>query len=515
MYYIKLISFGMNDYYIEENLLIMAKSIFNSNVKTNFKDLNLFGVRFTKFVVYSLIILFLILFGTAAHSVSENYRDLNIVNVVLLLIYIALTIGLFYGISKKINKKKLFFSILFVGFCLRLVWALSTNSFPVSDFKTMYDAANNLLIGDTSAFKGLGYFARFPHMTSYSLFLSLIIKFFGDNALFAVKMINVLLSTSSIIFVYLICNSIFKDYKRTLLGTFIMAILPSSILYVPVYCSENIAIPFYLASIYCFILAINNKKNSLYLILSGLLLSVGHIFRMVAYVVFAAYLMYIIIYDNENLKIKLKNIMFITIPFIVVFVVFSNILIARNITDRKLWDGSEPSITSAVRGSNINSGGSWNPEDAEFISNLLENRDALEKASKERILTRYTTTPPLDLAHFFLKKFGSQWSNGDNGGAYWSQFGIPEDEIKINIEHQGVLWYQLVYSILLFLILKGLLNKEEYLGNKIINLFYIILCGYGVAFLILETQTRYSFIINFVFAILPITAIASNDKSKS
>ena len=90
-----------------------------------------------------------------------------------------------------------------------------------------------------------------------------------------------------------------------------------------------------------------------------------------------------------------------------------------------------------------------------------------------------------------------------------------EDEIKINIEHQGVLWYQLVYSILLFLILKGLLNKGEYLGNKIVNLFYIILCGYGATFLILETQTRYSFIINFVFAILPITAIESNDKSKS
>ena len=58
-------------------------------------------------------------------------------------------------------------------------------------------------------------------------------------------------------------------------------------------------------------------------------------------------------------------------------------------------------ITSAVRGSNIESGGSWNPEDAEFISSLLEDRDALETASKERILNRYTSTPPLDLANFF------------------------------------------------------------------------------------------------------------------
>ena len=172
-------------------------------------------------------------------------------------------------------------------------------------------------------------------------------------------------------------------------------------------------------------------------------------------------------------------------------------------------------ITSAVRGSNIESGGSWNPEDAEFISNLLEDRDALEKASKERILNRYTTTPPLDLANFFIRKFGSQWSNGDNAGAYWSQADIPENEIKIDIASKGILWYQLVYAIFLLLIIKGLFNKKEYLDNKIINLFYIILCGYGVTFLILETQTRYAFIISFIFAILPVTAITSDNKIKN
>jgi hypothetical protein len=185
----------------------MAKNIFNSTSKGNFKGLNLISVRFTNFVTYSLVILFLILFGTSAHSVYENYKDLNMVNIILILIYSVLTISLIYGISKKVNKKKLLYAIIFSGFVLRLIWALSTNSFPVSDFRTMYDAANNLLDGDTSAFKGLGYFARFPHMMTYSLFLAQIIKIFGDNALFVVKMLNVVLSTSSIIFVYLICNS--------------------------------------------------------------------------------------------------------------------------------------------------------------------------------------------------------------------------------------------------------------------------------------------------------------------
>ena len=492
----------------------MGKNTSYSNPKTNSKDLNLFGIRFTKFVVYSLIILFSIILGTTIFYIHlyKQYKDFTLENIVLIITYITLAIGLIYEINKKISQKKLFYLILLVGFSLRLIWALSTNSFPISDFRTMYDVANSLLEGDTSAFMGLGYFARFPHMTTYVLFLSQIIRFFGDNALFVVKMLNVLLSTSSIIFVYLICNLIFKDYKRTLLGTFFMAILPSSILYVPVYCTENIAIPLYLASIYCFILVVNNKKNSLYLLLSGLLLSVGHLFRMVAYVVLIAYIMYILIYDNERLKIKLRNIVFLLVPFVMFFIIFSNILISLNITDRKLWSGSEPAITYAVRGSNIESGGSWNPEDAEFISNLLENRDALEKASKERIFERYTTTPPLNLARFFIKKFTSQWANGDNAGAYWSQADIPKDEIKIDIANKGIFAYQLVYAIFLLLIIKGLFNRKEYLGNRIINLFYIILCGYGVTFLILETQTRYAFIISFIFAILPVTAISPSNK---
>ena len=493
----------------------MGKNSSNPNIITNFKDLSLFGIRFTKFVVYSLVILFLIILGVTSNSVYKNYQYLNEISIVLLLIYFALASGLIYGIHKKISQKKLFYSILFIGFSLRLIWALSTNSLPVSDYKTMYDTANNLLKGDTSSFMGLGYFARFPHLITYVLFLSQIIRFFGDNALFVVKILNVLFSTSSIIFVYLICNSIFKDYKRTLLGTFFMAILPSSILYVPVYCPENLAIPFYLASIYFFILAINNKISSLYLLLSGLLLSVGHLFRTVAYIVIIAYLMYIVIYDTENLKIKLRNIVFLLVPFAMFFIIFSNILVACNITDRKLWSGSEPNITSFVKGSNIESGGSWNLEDSEFISNLLEDRDALEKASKERIFERYTTTPPLKLVKFFFGKFSSQWSNGDNAGASWSQTGIPENEIKIDIARKGELWYQSIYAIFLILIIKGLFNYKEYSGARIINLFYIIFCGYGMTFLILETQPRYAFIISFIFAILPVTAIRTDNKIKN
>lgn len=486
----------------------------NSPNKQNGPTINKFSIYFTNFVVYSLFILFLIVFFTAFSSVYINFKNINYVNITLIGIYLILTGGFIYGIRKRISKKKMFYAILISGFILRLAWALVTKSTPISDFKTIYDSATNLLAGDNSSFVGLGYFARFPHMTPYVLLFSLIIKFFGSNALFVMKMINVIFSTGAIILVYLICNKIFKDYKKVLLGTFFISILPSAILYVPVYCSENIAIPFYLASIYLFILVVEKKNNCLLLALSGILLCIGHLFRMVAYIILIAYVMYIFIYNKEKIIIKLRNILLILIPFILLFVVFSNSLIKMNITDRNIWDGSEPNITSAVRGSNLESGGSWNPDDAKFIEDLLHTTDkeSVAEACKERIIERYTTTPPLELGKFFVRKIATQWAFGDNAGAYWSQLGIDENNVIFDISGKGFLWYQLVYSILLLFIMKGLFNKTEHIDNKIINLFYIILCGFGAMLLILENQCRYAFIINYIFAILPVTAFKSSNE---
>lgn len=483
----------------------MASNANHSLTKKNLKS-GKFELFFTRFIICALTVMFIILLATSV-GIAVRYKNMNYVNITILAIYIVLLIVFIYSIVKKVDKDKVLMGTIVAGFILRAIWVIITPSVPTSDFKNMYDTAQNLLIGDNSALTGLGYFARFPHMTPYILFLSYMIKSFGSNALMVVKGINVVLSTFSIYLVYLICNSIFNDYRRSLIGAFIMSILPASILYVPVYCSENIAIPFYLLSMYLFILVLNNKKNSLYLILCGLLLSIGHLFRMIAYIVLIAYIMYILIYNKDTILKKLRNIIFIIVPFVLVFMFVGNYLVNIGITDQKLWNGSEPSnITSAVRGSNIESGGSWNPEDAEFIANLLDNREALEKACKERIIERYTTTPPLKLVGFFIEKFASQWGYGDSAGAYWSELGIPDNDIIFDISGKGTSSYQIIYSVLLLLIIIGFFNRKQQSENKIINLFYIILCGFGAIFLVLETQCRYSFIVSYIFAILPVTA---------
>ena len=54
----------------------------------------------------------------------------------------------------------------------------------------------------------------------------------------------------------------------------------------------------------------------------------------------------------------------------------------------------------------------------------------------------------------------------------------------------------------------SLFNKKR-INNKesTINLFYIILCGYGLLYLLTEMQGRYAYIVSWLFIIFSISGI--------
>ncbi|GKX67782.1 glycosyltransferase family 39 protein [Inconstantimicrobium mannanitabidum] len=473
-----------------------------------------FEISFTKFVIYSLRFIFFTIAIVAAGQLINYLKFKNsMLSVALIAFYIILGIGVYYGLNKKVKTTTMLLVLIILGLILRIVWSFSVNSIPVSDFNTAYRSAGDLLKGDFSMMKGTAYFGRFPHLIGLVLYFAFIRNIFGGSSLLVLKIINILFSTSTIFLVYLICKEIFSDKKRVIIGTFLAAVFPTSILYTAVYCTENMAIPFYLGSIYYFFLVVKNKKKEEYLLLSGCLLLIGHLWRSVAQVMIVAYLLYIIIYYQKKNILKFKACMYICISFIIPFVIISNTFIWTGMTDRPLWSGSEPGITSVLKGSNIPTGGRWNDEDAKFIEANLKNEKLLVEESKKKIIERYTTTAPSDLVYFVFRKVTMQWKEGDFGAAFWAQLQVPQQDVGIDVANNGVVWYQLFHLTLLILIIRGLFRKQEYLEKKLINLFYIIFCGYGLTFLILESQERYAFIVNWLFIILPLAAVKGDEAS--
>lgn len=475
--------------------------------------------KFTKFItkamIYSLmVVMVIIVIGTLGLTIN-NFKWQSFAMKIQIIFY-SLSVGTLYLLikTKQIHNKYVLIYLLIIAAIARIFWLINANTQPVSDFKTMYTAAENFLIGDYSAFKGTGYIARFPHLTIMVLYFAAIIKF-TINSILVIKLINLILSVAVVYVMYKICKEIFEDDIKALIGAYITAIFPPLITYVGVFCSENIAIIFYLFSIYLFLLYIKGKKGVSVLVFSSISLCIGNLFRMVAVVTLIAFLCFIILYYKDTLKEKGKAIIIIVIPFFILFIGISFTLNKLEITEFSLWKGSEPSITNVLKGVNIENNGRWNPDDAAIPEMYNFDYEEIEKVSKDMIKDRLTNTPHIKLFKFYIMKIGGQWSTSDLDGVFWTELSTNDKGMKIDFTGQKTGIFKFIYLIVIVLSYISLFNKKRIKEDlPLINLFYIIFCGYGLLYVITETQARYAYIVCWLFIILAISGLEKIKKLK-
>lgn len=418
---------------------------------------------------------------------------------------VILVIGVLALQKYNIKKRYIFFGILIVGFLIRLGYAFTIQSVPISDFAMMYETAGDVLKGDFSNLWGTGYIARFPHITMSVMYFAGIRAVFSEPLL-AIKFLNVVASTCNIIIIYLIAKELFNN-KIAQLGALITALFPPLILYTAIFTTENLAIPFFLLGVYIFILVIKEKKDWKFLFLATFMVSIGNLFRMVGVIILVAFILYVLISYNNTLKKKVISIILLGAGFLVPLVSTSFILHYSGVMEYQLWRGREPSITSILKGFNVEHSGRWNLDDAAIPELYNFDYDEIEKVCKEKIFERITTTPKDELFKFFVSKYTSQWCVGDFSGSYWAEHSIEEKDMLIKVSENGIWFAQGFFVVLISLTYIGLANLKAIRKNKILSLFYYIFCGYGVFYLISENQSRYGFTVCWVFIILALVGI--------
>lgn len=461
---------------------------------------------FTAFVVNVLkVLLGILLLGTIGFMCYLMTKiDFSII--IVIGFYALTTFAIFKIIKKKnFNLKYKVTSITLIGLILRLLWMININTMPYSDFNTIYVSARELLCGNNEIFKGVGYFARFPHLTAMIIYICIYMKIF-KNVLIALKIGNLILAVISMIIIYKISKEIFKKEELSLTTLGIASMFGPMVSYVGVLATENVAIPFYLLSIYFFVLYSKNSNKLVYSLLAGFSLGVGNLFRMVGPIMLIAYILYIILYIRIKFKDKMLSMVLIITTFLLVLFSASYTLKVKGITEVDLWKGREPGITNILKGTNIDSYGMFNEEDSRIIEKYNYDFGKIEEVAKETIKYRLTNTPPLKLMVFYVGKFIGQWVQGDMSGTFWSETGT--EEITFKMGGNAELIFQLLYVGIIGLTLLSLFNKERIKReNSIINLFYIILCGYGAFYLISEMQGRYSYIVCWLFPILAVSGL--------
>lgn len=466
----------------------------------NFKN------TFINMVINSLKILFLVLFcGVGLLTISFS-KGINLMTFLSIIIFAIVMFVIYKTIkNKSLYLKNKVIIIIFIGMILRILWLINVNTQPYSDFETLYNGAIALINNDNTLFTGVNYIARFPHLSYMIVYMAVIMKLFGQ-AVLTIKIGNLIFSIITMYLIYKVSLEVFEEENLALVSLGISAVFVPMITYVGVLATENIAIPFYLASIYFFIKAIKKDMSLGLLALSGLLLGIGNLFRMVAVIMVIAYVMYILIFEDKKIISKIKSSIIIVIMFISVLVSGSFLLKSLGITEVHLWKGKEPAVTNILKGSNIESFGRFNDEDAAIPEKYNYDYDKVKDVSLEIIKERLTTTSPIRLAIFYCGKFIGQWGQGDMSGISWSESGAEKIGV-INSENSKVV-VQLAYLAIIVLSFMSLFNKKRIIyENKIINLFYIILCGYGCFYLISEMQGRYAYIACWLFIIFATSGV--------
>lgn len=469
--------------------------------------------RFITFVLSALLILMLLIVRGTYKQLSENKDNFGSVDIIFLFVSVT-SLLIIYLLRKKIIPTKIFVGIVFgIGLLIRICYSLSIKSIPISDFAIMYETADNVLSGDFSKFWGIGYIARFPHITIPTMYFACIKAIFPEP-LIMIKIFNALASSSNIIIMYLLIKELFNDKFKALVACILTVYFPPLILYTAVYTTENIAIPLYLFGIYLFILYCNGKKGIKILFLSASIISIANMFRMVGQIIIVAMLLYLLICYNEKAKKKFISIIIVVVGFIVPLMGTSFALHYGGIIEYQLWRGSEPSATNIVKGLNIEYEGRWNPEDAAIPEIYNFDYAKIEEACNEIICERLSTTPKGVLFDFFKHKFISQWSQGDFAGSYWAEHSLEDKSIGLKVSENGIWFSQGYLFVILSLSYIGLFNIKTIKENRCITLFYFIFCGYGILYLISENQARYGFVVSWVFIIMAITGIDLLQKIK-
>lgn len=149
----------------------------------------------------------------------------------------------------------------------------------------------------------------------YTYLVVVLIKLFGLN-LFVVRLPALVFSFVTLIFGYLIAKRIFNRSFGVIVA-FIITVCPYFIMNSRWALDCNLMLGFFTMSVYFLMMAILNKKNSLYLC-SGILFSLTLYTYALSYLIIPVCLLFILIYLIYTKKINFKNFCFFTIPFVLI-----------------------------------------------------------------------------------------------------------------------------------------------------------------------------------------------------
>ena len=383
-------------------------------------------------------------------------------------------------IKRWIKENKFIIFLFLFSFIIRLGVIVLVETPVISDFKMMYDAALEIVNG-TDSYKSMSYFITWGYQMGHVLYQAVLLNII--NSVFFLKFVNCIITSLTVVFVYLISRRICSD-RSAKISSILYSIFLFPLLLNTVLTNQFLPVLLILIALYI-LLNINFKKKFIVSsVVVGILLGLSNIFRSETIVIIFSILLYFgfLFITKVDWKKLIISFLIIFMGYYVVFNGTSLLLKATGVSPSGL--DILNSSWKFVVGFNYESNGMYTDEDASLYS-----RDS-EAADKEAIkrITQFEKIP----LHF-LKKTKVLWFNSDLS---WS---ISMDEVYykvLNIINQiWIILFNILAVCSAFRFVKLKFDKEHVL------MCLILLVYFGV-YLLIEVMPRYAYSLQVFEAII-------------
>lgn len=381
---------------------------------------------------------------------------------------------LLYYLIRKINIKHYSIFLFIIALLIRLISIIYLKVEVTDDFKMMLEASKSLVKGDL-LFTNLWYFKTFSYQLGHVLYQALLLKIV--NQVFFLKLINSLVTSLSIVFIYKITKKLFKEETARVVSFAYLFYL------YPIYLNSVLTNQFIPALIYLLVIyLIFNKENNIKLyIIIGLLLSIANFLRTESIVFILGIIIYnLITITKKNYKNNLKYTSMLVITYLVVNTIISSLVYISPIKT-KLVNNSP--YWKFYCGLSDKHNGLYNEEDQTVFFNSNNQKELLIDRIKEE---------NIKIPILILKKEVILWTQ--------TNYGL---RIKSNINDLVLKWNQGYLNIIIILFVISLFPNKNLKIKKLLLLKIIIALYIGV-YAFIEISPRYAYILHIlVFLLIP------------
>ena len=381
---------------------------------------------------------------------------------------------LLYYLIRKINIKHYSIFLFIIALLIRLISIIYLKVEVTDDFKMMLEASKSLVKGDL-LFTNLWYFKTFSYQLGHVLYQALLLKIV--NQVFFLKLINSLVTSLSIVFIYKITKKLYKEETARVVSFAYLFYL------YPIYLNSVLTNQFIPALIYLLVIyLIFNKENNIKLyIIIGLLLSIANFLRTESIVFILGIIIYnLITITKKNYKNNLKYTSMLVITYLVVNTIISSLVYISPIKT-KLVNNSP--YWKFYCGLSDKHNGLYNEEDQTVFFNSNNQKELIIDRIKEE---------NIKIPILILKKEVILWTQTNY-----------DLRIKNNINDLVLKWNQGYLNIIIILFVISLFPNKN-LKNKKLLLLKIIIALYIGVYAFIEISPRYAYILHIlVFLLIP------------